>query len=54
MRLRGKPVTDAELSGIKAEGPIGLQQHGGFDAKTRRWRPASSCIQFRSLSINVN
>lgn len=49
--LNGKTVIDTELPGIKPSGPIGLQHHGGFDKKTNRWRPASSCIQFRHVYI---
>ena len=49
--LNGQEVIDTDLPGIKSSGPIGLQHHGGFDRKTNRWRPASSCIQFRNIYI---
>ncbi len=49
--LNGHEVIDTDLPGIKPQGPIGLQHHGGFDAKTGRWKPASSCIQFRNVYI---
>lgn len=50
--LNGQTVIDnAPLPGIPATGPIGLQQHGGFDPATKRWRPGSACIQFRDIYI---
>jgi hypothetical protein len=50
--LNGQTVIDnAPLPGIPATGPIGLQQHGGYDQSTNRWRPGSACIQFRNIYI---
>ena len=49
--LNGQTVIDTDLPGIKPTGPIGLQHHGGYDAKAKRWRPASSCLQFRNVYI---
>jgi hypothetical protein len=50
--LNGQTVIDnAPLPGIPASGPIGLQQHGGYDKATKRWRPGSACIQFRNIYI---
>lgn len=49
--LNGQEVIDTDLPGIKPAGPIGLQHHGGFDAKTQRWRGSSSCVQFRNVYI---
>ncbi len=51
VELNGKTVIDAPLPGVPESGPIGLQQHGGYDEKTKRWRGASSCIQFRNIYI---
>jgi hypothetical protein len=48
--LNGQEVLrDAALPGIPAEGPIGLQHHGGF--KDGRYLPASSLVQFRDIQI---
>jgi len=50
--LNGKTVIDnTRLPGLPAEGPIGLQHHGGFDEKTKSYKPASSLVQFRNLYI---
>jgi len=50
--LNGKVVIDnAQLPDIPAEGPIGLQHHGGFDKKTGQYSPASSLVQFRNIEI---
>ena len=48
--LNGREViSNAALPGIPAEGPIGLQHHGGFaDGK---YLPASSLVQFRNIEI---
>jgi hypothetical protein len=37
--LSGKPVSDAELSGSKAEGRIGLQHHSGVQQQDRPLAP---------------
>jgi hypothetical protein len=48
--LNGKEViSQAQLPGIPAEGPIGLQHHGGFEAG--KYLPASSLVQFRNIAI---
>jgi len=50
--LNGQTVIDnAPLPGIPASGPIGLQQHGGYDQATKRWRSGSACIQFRNIYV---
>lgn len=47
--LNGQRVVDhAQLPGIPAHGPIGLQPHGGF--RDGRYRPASSLMHFRNIS----
>jgi hypothetical protein len=48
--LNGQEVIhEAELAGIPAEGPLGLQHHGGFAAG--KYLPASSLVQFRNIRI---
>jgi hypothetical protein len=42
-------IRQAQLPGIPAEGPIGLQHHGGFEAG--KYLPASSLVQFRNIAI---
>jgi hypothetical protein len=48
--LNGKHViVNAQLPGIPAHGPIGLQHHGTF--KDGKYDGASSLVQFRNISI---
>ena len=50
--LNGQTVLDqAQLPGVPAKGKLGLQHHGGKNAKTGELSPASSLIQFRNISI---
>lgn len=52
VELNGKTVIeDAQLPGVPEEGPIALQHHGGMNAKTGEYSPASSLMQFRNISI---
>jgi len=52
VELNGKTVIDnAHLPGLPASGPIGLQHHGGLNAKTGEFSPASSLIQFRNIYV---
>jgi len=44
-------IENALIPGIEAEGPIGLQHHGGLNKKTGEMSPASSLIQFRNIWI---
>jgi hypothetical protein len=44
-------IEDAEVPGLPESGPIGLQHHGGVNAKTGEFSPASSLVQFRNLLI---
>ena len=38
VKLNGEEViTDAQLPGMPETGPLALQHHGGYDAKSRRW-----------------
>ena len=50
--LNGKTVIEnAQLPGVPEKGKLGLQHHGGKNAKTGELSPASSLIQFRNVSI---
>src|SRR5262249_50193442 len=50
--LNGEEViSNAELPGVPSEGPLALQHHGGFDAKTGRWTGPPSLVQFKNLYI---
>jgi hypothetical protein len=50
--LNGKTVIEnAQLPDVPAKGRIGLQHHGGFDAKKGEYSPASSLMQFRNIFI---
>jgi hypothetical protein len=44
-------IENALIPGIQAEGPIGLQHHGGIDKKTGEMNSASSLVQFRNIWI---
>lgn len=50
--LNGQTVIEnAQLPGVPETGKLGLQHHGGKNAKTGELSPASSLIQFRNVSI---
>ena len=50
--LNGKEVIqNAELPGVPAEGPIALQHHGEFNARTGKWQGPPSLVQFRNIRI---
>ena len=50
--LNGKTVLDkSNMPGVGKEGPITLQHHGGYNAKSKTWNNASALIQFRNLRI---
>ncbi|MFZ5831223.1 MAG: sulfatase-like hydrolase/transferase [Planctomycetota bacterium] len=44
-------IDDVPLPGIPAQGSIALQQHGGIDPQSGRYRGASSTIQFRNICL---
>ncbi len=44
-------IENALIPDIQAEGPIGLQHHGGINPKTGQVSPASSLVQFRNIWI---
>ena len=51
--LNGMTVLDkSNMPGVGREGPIALQHHGGYNAKSKTWSNASALIQFRNLRIN--
>jgi hypothetical protein len=50
--LNGETVIEsAQMPGLPASGPLGLQHHGGIDKKTGRHGGASSLVQFRNLLV---
>jgi hypothetical protein len=52
VKLNGVEVIhDAHLPGIPKEGPIALQHHGSFNAKTGQWTGPPSLVQFRNVYI---
>jgi hypothetical protein len=52
VKLNGQEViSNAELPGVPKEGPIGLQHHGSYDAKTGKWTGPPSLVQFRNIAI---
>jgi hypothetical protein len=44
-------IENAQIPGLPASGPIGLQHHGGVNPKTGELGPASSLVQFRNVLI---
>jgi hypothetical protein len=44
-------ISNAELPGVPAEGPIALQHHGDIDARTGKWRAPPSLVQFKNIWI---
>jgi hypothetical protein len=44
-------INNALYPGLNINGQIGLQHHGGVDAKTGKLRGASSLVQFRNIWI---
>ncbi len=52
VQLNDKTVIDnVTLPGVGKTGKIVLQHHGGYNAKSKSWSPASSLIQFRNIWI---
>ena len=50
--LNGKTVLDkAQLPDLPEKGKLALQHHGGWDEKKKDYKPASSLVQFRNISI---
>jgi hypothetical protein len=44
-------IGNAQLPGVPAEGPLALQHHGSFNAKTGQWSGPPSLVQFKNISI---
>lgn len=52
VKLNGEEViANAQLPGLPSEGPIALQHHGGWNAKTNSWNGPPSLVQFRNIAI---
>jgi hypothetical protein len=52
VKLNGEEViTNAQLPGVKSEGPIALQHHGSWNDKEGRWTGPPSLVQFRNIYI---
>jgi hypothetical protein len=52
VKLNGKQVIEnAQMPGVPDEGPVALQHHGGKNAKTGEFSPASSLIQFCNIYV---
>ena len=44
-------IDNALFPGLNVKGPIGLQHHGGINAKTGKLMGGSSLVQFRNIWI---
>ncbi len=44
-------IGNAQLPGVAKKGPIALQHHGTFDAKTGKWKGPPALVQFRNIYI---
>jgi hypothetical protein len=52
VKLNGETVIEnAQLPGVAEKGPIALQHHGGWNAKTGSWTGPPSLIQFKNIYI---
>jgi len=52
VKLNGEEViANAKLPGVPAAGPIALQHHGSWNAKTNQWSGPPSIVQFKNLYI---
>ncbi len=52
VKLNGEEViSNAQLPGVAKEGPIALQHHGAWDAKTGKWTSPPALVQFRNLYV---
>jgi hypothetical protein len=52
VKLNGTDViANAQLPGVATEGPLALQHHGSFNAKTGSWSGPPSLVQFRNIYI---
>ncbi len=44
-------IENAQLPGIPEKGPLALQHHGGFNAKTGKYLGPPSLVQFRNIRV---
>ena len=52
VKLNGEEViSNAQLPNVPRVGPIALQHHGTFNAKTGKWTGPPSIVQFRNIAI---
>ena len=52
VKLNGEEViTNAQLPGVPKLGPLALQHHGGWNAKTAQWTGPPSLVQFKNIFI---
>jgi Domain of Unknown Function (DUF1080) len=52
VKLNGEEViSNAQLPNVPKEGPIALQHHGSWNAKTKQWTSPPSLVQFRNIYI---
>jgi hypothetical protein len=52
VKLNGAEViSNAQLPGVAPEGPLALQHHGTWNAKTGQWSGPPSLVQFRNIYI---
>jgi hypothetical protein len=52
VKLNGQEViANAQLPVVPREGPLALQHHGGYNAKTGQWTGPPSLVQFRNISV---
>lgn len=52
VKLNGvEVISNAQLPGVPPEGPLALQHHGGWNAKTMQWTGPPSLVQFRNIYL---
>jgi len=52
VKLNGEEIiSNAQLPKVPSEGPLALQHHGGWNAKTGQWNGPPSLVQFRNIYI---
>jgi hypothetical protein len=52
VKLNGEEVVGpVQLPGVPKEGPLALQHHGAWDAKTEQWKGPPSLVQFKNIYI---
>jgi hypothetical protein len=52
VKLNGEEViSNAQLPGVPEKGPLALQHHGTFNAKTGQWTGPPALVQFRNIYV---